>query len=75
MLLLRILWLVEELTHLDIVFFLNDGDHLLEGRSVTWVFVINVPGQVFAHRTLYVNVLEVLDIRNRLTQFLSITRN
>lgn len=64
--------LVEELADLDVVFFLDDRDYLLQGGGVTRVFVINMPRQVFAHGTLYVNVLEVLDIWDSLTQFLSI---
>lgn len=54
--------LVEELADLDVVFFLDDRDYLLQGGGVTRVFVINMPRQVFAHGTLNVNVLEVLDI-------------
>lgn len=69
MLLYRILWLIKELTDLYIIFFLNYRDDLLEGRSVTRIFFIYVTSQVFAHCTLDVHILQILDVSHILTGF------
>lgn len=73
MILFRILGLIKELADLNIIFLLNYRDDLLEGRSVTRIFLIYVVSHVFAQSTLDVNVLQILDIRHILTRFLVVT--
>lgn len=75
MFLFSFLSFVKELADLNIIFLLNNGNHLFERRCVPRVLVVHVWIQIFTHDTLEIYVGQILYIWFVFLYFLIIIQN